>query len=125
MDWKTLSAIIALFSLVLDQLQKAPLSPQGHLWVTWGISTLAIVASFFSLPKTGTTDTPKAELPDGVDETGPADDVDHEVVKEAVEGTLIKLVGKDNPVLALAVPTLADNVVKEVGRVLNRGIRFK
>ena len=56
-------------------------------------------------------------LPVGVDSTGPAHDVGHDVVTEAISGAL-------PPALVAVAPDLASNITKELGRVLRRGIRW-
>lgn len=55
-------------------------------------------------------------LPAGVDATGPAHDVGHDVVTEVISKAL-------GPVSALA-PDMASNITAELGRVLRRGIRW-
>lgn len=57
------------------------------------------------------------ELPAGADATGPADDVAEDRVVQVVASAL-------PPMVAAAAPELAGNIVREVGRVLRRGIRF-
>lgn len=57
-----------------------------------------------------------AGLPPGVDATGPAHDVTAEIATAAVQTAL-------GPIGAAA-PDLASNIVKELGRVLKRGIRL-
>ena len=58
-----------------------------------------------------------ASLPDGVDDTGPADDVEPSVLESAIAAAL-------PPGVGAVVPDLAGNIAKEVGRVLRRGIRL-
>lgn len=55
--------------------------------------------------------------PGQADETGPADDVEPDVVEQVVSAAL------PQAVVAMA-PDLPGNIVKEVGRVLRRGIRL-
>ena len=62
----------------------------------------------------GKSSTPVA--PGQADETGPADDVAHEVVTEVISGVL-------GPVGAAA-PKLAANIADELARVLKRGIKL-
>ena len=57
-------------------------------------------------------------LPEGIDATGPADDVAAEVVHEALTKVLA-------PSLGPAAENVAGNVVKEIGRVVKRGIDWK
>lgn len=56
-------------------------------------------------------------LPEGIDATGPADDVAAEVVQEALQALLLPSVGA-------AAPTIATNATKELARVIKRGIKW-
>lgn len=54
-------------------------------------------------------------LPEGIDATGPADDVAAEIVQEALQALLLPSVGA-------AAPSIAQNATRELGRVIKRGI---
>lgn len=58
-----------------------------------------------------------SSLPPGVDNTGPAHDVSADVLTDAATAIL-------TPVVGPAAPILAENVVKEIGRVTHRGIKW-
>lgn len=81
---------------------------------------LAMGLAYLRMPKDSSPEAiPPAivgDLPPGVDATGPAHDVSADVATAAVQAAL-------GPVGAAA-PDLAGNIVKELGRVLKRGIRL-
>ncbi len=60
---------------------------------------------------------PAPVAPGQADETGPADDVEPDVVAQVVSAAL-------PPAVVAMAPDLPANIVKEVGRVLRRGIRL-
>ena len=55
--------------------------------------------------------------PGQADETGPADDVEPDVVEQVVSAAL-------GPMVAATAPELAGNITEEIRRVLKRGIRL-
>ena len=59
----------------------------------------------------------EGELPPGVDDTGPKDDVHADAVTKVISSVL-------PPALSAVAPDLAGNITKELGRVLKRGIRW-
>lgn len=73
------------------------------------------LAGLLGLSVPGSNKAPVA--PGQADETGPADDVEPDVVTEAVSAVL-------PPAIVAMAPDLPSNIVKEVGRVLKRGIRL-
>lgn len=73
------------------------------------------LAGLLGLSVPGNNKAPVA--PGQADETGPADDVEHSVVTDAVSAVL-------PPAIVAMAPDLPKNIVDEVGRVLHRGIKL-
>lgn len=75
--------------------------------------------AYLRMPKDGKPAPPVVVdgLPPGVDETGPAHDVEPSAVERAVTAVL-------PPAVVAMAPDLPGNIVKEMGRVLKRGIRL-
>lgn len=122
-DWTKLIAFVTVVQLVLNWLKDAPIPEMYRVWVV-SISGLVVsISGFFLHQQKVPTATPATiivdgtSLPQGVDDTGPADDIHPDVIKDAVSAILAPAAG------GLA-PVLAGNVVDELRRVLKRGIRL-
>ncbi len=116
--WFELALVVAV--AVLGNLQ---MKVQGsgkldsHAWIEASLTGLGAALVYLRAPKATETAAPSVGgLPEGVDATGPQDDIPAHIAEAAVKAAL-------GPVGAAA-PELAGNVVKEIGRVLKRGIRL-
>lgn len=116
--WFELALVVAV--AVLGNLQ---MRAQGggkldsQAWIEASLTGLGAALVYMRAPKATEALVPSTDgLPEGVDATGPQHDVPAHIVEATVKAAL-------GPVGAAA-PELAGNVVKEIGRVLNRGIRL-
>lgn len=116
--WFELALVVAV--AVLGNLQMKIQSAgkiDQHAWIEASLTGVGAALVYLRAPKATEPSAPSTDgLPPGVDATGPQDDIPAQVAEAAVKAAL-------GPIGAAA-PELAGNVVKEIGRVLKRGIRL-
>lgn len=116
--WFELALVVAV--AVLSNLQMKAHSNaklDTNAWIEASLTGLGAALVYLRAPKATEPLAPSTDgLPEGVDATGPQDDIPAQVAEAAVKAAL-------GPVGAAA-PELAGNIVAELGRVLRRGIRL-